>query len=109
MFRTLLVGLFRHNLHARPQHRCELGLAELRDLGAVVLSMLKRLHGLAFEAVCNLLECPGLFVLERTLDELLGEDVELSRQTPNSKVCSVGCRARLPSVVLSQCLEVEFG
>jgi len=29
------------------------------------------------EAVRNLLECPGLLVLERTLDELLGEDVEL--------------------------------
>ena len=35
------------------------------------------LHGLAFEAIGDLLERPGLFVFDRALDELLGELVDL--------------------------------
>ena len=35
------------------------------------------LHGLAFEAIGDLLESPGLLVLDRALDELLGQLVDL--------------------------------
>ena len=45
--------------------------------GAVVVDRrVDHLHGLAFEAIGNLLECPGLLVLDRALDKLLGEAVD---------------------------------
>ena len=46
--------------------------------GAVVVDRrVDYLHGLAFEAIGDLLESPGLLVLDRALDELLGQLVDL--------------------------------
>ena len=45
--------------------------------GAVVVDRcVDYLHGLAFEAVGDLLERPSLLVLDRALDKLLGEAVD---------------------------------
>ena len=46
--------------------------------GAVVVGRrVDYLHGLAFEAIGDLLERPTLLVLDRTLDKLLGQLVDL--------------------------------
>ena len=46
--------------------------------GAVVVHRrVDDLHGLAFEAIGDLLERPALLVLDRTLDKLLGQLVDL--------------------------------
>jgi hypothetical protein len=76
-FRTLLVALDRHDADAPAQDRGQLVVGELRDGALVDLSVLDRLHGLAFQAVDDLRERPALLVHERTLDELLGEAVDL--------------------------------
>jgi hypothetical protein len=76
---SLLVefALYRQTANAPAQHRTQLGIAELVNGAVVVDRRVDYLHGLAFEAVGDLLERPSLFVLDRALDKLLG------RRTPS--------------------------
>jgi hypothetical protein len=75
--RTLLVALDRHDLHAPAQHRSQLGVAEFVNGAVIVDRRVDDLHGLALQAVGDLLERPALLVHERTFDELLGQLVDL--------------------------------
>ena len=76
-FGTLLVTLYRHDANTPAQDRTQLGIAELVKGAVVVDRRVDYLHGLSFEAVGDLLECPRLLVLDRALDELLGQPVHL--------------------------------
>jgi hypothetical protein len=75
--RALLIALDRHDLHALAEDRRQLSIRELFDIVSVIDRRVDDLHGLALEAVGDLLEGPALLVLERALDELLGEAVDL--------------------------------
>ena len=74
---TLLVALYRHDANTPAQDRSQLGVTELVKGAVVVDRCVDYLHGLAFEAVGDLLERPALLVLDRALDELLGQLVDL--------------------------------
>ena len=76
-FRTLLVALYRHDANTPAQDRTQLGVAELVKGAVVVDRRVDYLHGLAFEAVGDLLERPALLILDRALDKLLGQLVDL--------------------------------
>jgi phosphate uptake regulator len=76
-FGTLLVALERHDFHALAEDRGQLSVSELLDVASVIYRRIDDLHGLALEMVGDLLEGPALLVLERALDELLGEAVDL--------------------------------
>jgi hypothetical protein len=73
-FRTLLVSLY---ANTPAQDRTQLGVTELLKGAVVVDRCVDYLHGLAFEAVGDLLERPTLLVLNRALDKLFGELVDL--------------------------------
>jgi hypothetical protein len=76
-FRTVLVTLYGHDANTPAQDRTQLGIAELVKGAVVVDRRVDYLHGLAFEAIGDLLEGPSLLVLDRTLNKLLGELVDL--------------------------------
>jgi hypothetical protein len=76
-FRTLLVTLYRHDANTPAQDRSQLGVAELVNGAMIINRRVDYLHGLAFEAIGDLLERPGLLVLDRALDKLLGQLVDL--------------------------------
>ena len=63
--RTVLFVLYRQNANTPAQDRSQLGVAELVNGAVVVDRRVDYLHGLALEAVGDLLECPGLLVLSR--------------------------------------------
>jgi len=63
--RTLLVALYRHDANTLAQDRTQLGVTELVKRAVVVDRCVDYLHGLAFEAIGDLLECPSLLVLDR--------------------------------------------
>jgi hypothetical protein len=71
--RTLLVALNSHEANTPAQDRSQFGVA-----GAVIVDRrVDHLHRLAFEAIGDLLERPALLILDRALDELLGEAIDL--------------------------------
>src|SRR5215831_6319261 len=76
-FRTLLVALYRHDTNTPAQDRSQLGVTELVKGAVVVDRRVDDLHRLAFEAVGDLLERPGLLILDRALDKLFGQFVDL--------------------------------
>jgi hypothetical protein len=51
--------------------------ADLPQIEGATGRFMYYLHMLAFEAIGDLLECPGLLVLDRALDKLFGELVDL--------------------------------
>ena len=77
-FRTLLlITLHKHDANTPAQDRGQLGVAEFVNGAVIVDRRVDHLHGLAFEAIGDLLERPTLLVLDRTLDKLLGQLVDL--------------------------------
>ena len=56
---TLLVTLYRHDANTPAQDRCQLGITKLVKGAVVVDRRVDYLHGLAFEAVGDLLERPA--------------------------------------------------
>jgi hypothetical protein len=74
--RTLLVALNRRDANTSAQDRGQLCVAEFVNGAVIVDRRVDYLHGLAFEAIGDLLEGPALLVHERTFDELLGEAVD---------------------------------
>ena len=76
-FSTLLVALNRRDANTPAQDRGQLGVAEFVNGAVIVDRRVDYLHGLAFEAIGDLLERPTLLVLDRALDKLLGELVDL--------------------------------
>ena len=75
IFRTLLI--YKHDANTPAQDRGQLGVAEFVNGAVIVDRRVDHLHGLAFEAIGDLLERPTLLVLDRTLDKLLGQLVDL--------------------------------
>ena len=73
-FRTLLLALNRHDANAPAQDRTQLGVAEFVNGAVVVDRRVDYLHGLAFEAIGDLLKRPSLLVFDRALDKLFGEN-----------------------------------
>jgi hypothetical protein len=61
-FRTLLVALYGNDANTPAQDRTQLGIAVFADLAVIDDVVIDLLCGLAFEAVGDLLECPGLLV-----------------------------------------------
>ena len=57
--RTVLFALYRQNANTPAQDRSQLCVTELVKGAVVVDRRVDYLHGLAFEAVGDLLECPG--------------------------------------------------
>jgi hypothetical protein len=76
-FRTPLVALYRHDANPPAQDRSQLGVAELVKGAVVVDRRVDYLHGLPLETVGDLLEGPGLLVLDRALNQLLCQPVHL--------------------------------
>jgi len=76
-FRTLLVTLYRHDANTPAQDRTQLGIAVFADLAAIDDVVIDLLRGLTLKPVRNQVERPGLLVLNRALDELFGQFVDL--------------------------------
>jgi hypothetical protein len=74
---TLLVALYGHDANTPAQDRSQLGVAELLNGAVVIDRRVDYLNGLAFEAIGDLLKRPALPVLDRALDELFGQLVDL--------------------------------
>ena len=91
---TLLVALYRHDANTPAQDRSQLSVAELPNGAAVVDRRVDYLHGLAFEAIGDLLERPSLFILDRVLDKLLGEAADLLALVLVARIDSVQFEAQ---------------
>ena len=76
-FRTLLVSLYRHDANTPAQDRTQLGVAVFADLAVIDDVVIDLLRGLTLKPVCNQVERPTLLVLDRALDKLFGEFVDL--------------------------------
>ena len=63
--RSLLITLYNHDANTPPQNGSQLGVAELVNGAMIINRRVDYLHGLAFEAIGDLLECPSLLVLDR--------------------------------------------
>jgi hypothetical protein len=86
--RPLLVALYSHDSNTPPQDRGQLGVAKFVKGAVVVDRRVNHLHRLAFQAIGDLLKCPALLVLDRALDELLGEAVD---PLAKREVGGIGC------------------
>ena len=76
-FRPLLITLYSHDDNTPAQDRSQLGVAVFADLAVIGDVVIDLLRGLTLKPVCNQVERPPLFVLDRALDKFLGEAVDL--------------------------------
>ena len=75
--RTVLFVLYRQNANTPAQDRSQLGVAVFANLAVIDDVVIDLLRGLTLKPVCNQVERPTLLVLNRALDKLFGELVDL--------------------------------